>query len=154
MTATIYQTSDLASRRTEVLDAARSGLARVRDKDGTSLVMLPESRLTLLELVSDWAKALLRLEQLLSREGLPDVGDLGDLAWLRSFERSDLEEFVRELRDAVLAASADERGDALLDCVRAWQVTARQLDDPLRRSVLLSPHVPDDFEDAPRPADG
>lgn len=151
MSDVIFQPTDLANRRLEFLDAARSGQARLRDKDGTSLVMLPESRLRLLETLAKWWQAYTRLESFLHRSELPRAGELGELAWLRSFERDDLSEFVNELYDALVAADADGDTAALDDCIRGWRTTARQLEDPLRRSVLLGPHVPEDYVEAADP---
>ncbi len=153
MADVIFQPTDLANKRTEFLDAARNGQARLRDKDGTSLVMLRESRLHLLETLAKWWQAYMRLESILRRPELPRANELGELAWLRSFEREDLEEFVSELHDALVAANADEDTVALDDCIRAWRITARQLEDPLRRSVLVGPHAPEDYVEASKPHD-
>ena len=153
MSDVIFLPTDLASKRLEFLDAARNGQARLRDKDGTSLVMLPESRLRLLETLAKWWQAYMRLESFLRRTELPRSSELGELAWLRSFERDDLEEFMSELHDALVAATADEDTVALDDCIRAWRITARQLEDPLRRSVLVGPHVPEDYVEASEPHD-
>jgi hypothetical protein len=133
----IFQTSDLANRRTQVVQAARQDVARIRDKDGTSLVMLQEGRLDALKEVADWSAAHLRLEALLRRGTKPTVAELGDLAWLRVFDDDDLAEFMTELQDVLIAAHADGSTEALSACIHAWRVTARQLEDPLRREVLL-----------------
>src|SRR5271163_2734698 len=106
MSDIIFQTSDLATKRVEFMDAARDGRARVRDKDGTSYVMLPEGRLALLEELAQWSQALFRLETLL-RRGHPKVTELGDLAWLRCFDEADLREFADDLHVALVAANAD-----------------------------------------------
>lgn len=151
MSDVIFQPTDLASKRLEFLDAARHGRARLRDKDGTSLVMLPESRLRLLETLAKWWQGYMKLESLLRRSELPKAGELGELAWLRSFDREDLQEFVSELNDALVAANADEDTAILDECVEAWRTTARQLEDPLRRSVLLGPHLPGDYVEASEP---
>lgn len=151
MSDIIFQASDLAKKRTEVLAAARSGIARVRDKDGTGYVMLPEGRLTLLEALTRWQQALIRLETLLRRGSTLTVSDLGELAWLRSFDLEDVREFVDELRDALVAAHADGDTAALEDCLRSWRATARQLADPLRRAVLHGTHQPEDFDEVSEP---
>ena len=152
MSDVIFQPTDLAgNKRLEFLDAARHGRARLRDKDGTSLVMLPESRLRLLETLAEWWQAYMRLDSFLRRSELPRAGELGELAWLRSFDRDDLQEFTSELHDALVASSADEDTSVLDECVKAWRITARQLEDPLRRSVLLGPHVPEDYVEASEP---
>lgn len=151
---TIFQATDLAtSKRVEFLDAARHGGARLRDKDGTSLVMMRESRLNLLELLAEWNNAHLRLEALLSRSGSPSVSDLGELAWLRVFDRDDLQAFVGELHEALVAAHADGDLTALQRVVDEWRVTASQLNDPLRRSVLVSEVelASDSFDEVERP---
>lgn len=151
MSDVIYQSSDLVGRRVEFLDAARAGRARLRDKDGTSLVMLRESRLQLLETLAEWGTAHLRLESLLRRTGRPSVADLGDLAWLRAFDEEDLREFLDELHDCLVAAHADNSAAVLEEAVHAWRITAQQLADPLRRSVLLEAS-PDDLVEADVPA--
>ena len=151
MSNTIFQPTDLASKRLEFLEAARKGQARLRDKDGTSLVMLPESRLRLLETLAEWWQAYMRLESFLRRSELPRASELGDLAWLRSFDREDLQEFVSELHDALVAANSDEDSAVLDECVTAWRLTARQLEDPLRRSILVGPHIPEDYVEASEP---
>src|SRR5690349_16363971 len=104
MTDIIFQASDLANRRTEFLDAARGGQARLRDKDGTSFVMLRADQLDLLQRLNQWSQALMRLESLLRRGSVPRVKELGDLAWLRVFDFADLQEFVEELRESLFAA--------------------------------------------------
>jgi hypothetical protein len=152
MTDTIFQASDLAgSKRTDFLDAARSGLARLRYKDGTSLVMLPESKLRLLQTLATWWESYTRLDAILRRSTVPTAGELGELAWLRFFDRGDLEEFLSDLHDALVAASADEDVAVLESALHAWRTTAHQLEDPLRRSVLLGYHVPDDYVEVSQP---
>jgi len=151
MSDVIFQPTDLANKRTEFLEAARNGQARLRDKDGTSFVMLPESRLRLLETLAKWWQAYMRLEALLHRNDLPRAGELGELAWLRAFDREDFQEFVGELHDALVAANADEDTSVLDECIKAWRITARQLEDPLRRSVLHGRFVPEDYVEAREP---
>ncbi|SET59617.1 hypothetical protein [Nonomuraea wenchangensis] len=151
MTDTIFQASDLANRRTEILEQARHGLAQIRDKDSTSLVMLPERRLRMLEEIAKWSLAHMRLDDLLRRDAEPSVSELGDLAWLRVFEVEDLREFVDELHAVLIAAHSDQDPSALDEFIHAWRTTARQLEDPLRRSILLGRHDPDDFVEAPAP---
>ncbi|MEV6343067.1 hypothetical protein [Actinoplanes sp. NPDC051851] len=152
MTSTIFQASDLANqKRVDFLSQARAGRARLRDKDGTSLVMLPESHLLWLETMAQWSSVHLRLEGVIRRATLPTVSELGDLAWLRAFDIDDLTEFVEELHEALVVSNADQNPSRLEECVNAWRVTARQLEDPLRRSVLLGAPSISDFDDAPRP---
>ncbi|WP_143675051.1 hypothetical protein OHB31_16995 [Streptomyces microflavus] len=149
----IFQSSDLATqRRTEFLSAARSGLARLRDKNGTSLVMLPERHLQLLEELRTWSSVHLRLERLLARPDFkPTVEALGDLAWLRVFDCEDLREFADELGEAIVAADSDSDLAVLRECLDAWKTTARQLEDPMRRSALLRKGVVPNLVEAVRP---
>jgi len=153
MTDTIFQASDLAgTKRVEFLDAARGGQARLRDRDGMSLVMLPESTLRLLEALTRWWEAYTRLDNLLRRAtDVPSARELGDLAWLRSVDRDDMDEFLSDLHEALVAASADRDLAVLDSCIKAWRITARQLEDPLRRSVLLGSHADSDFIEVQEP---
>ena len=148
----IFQSTDLAQRRTEFLDAARSGGARLRDKDGTSLVMLPERQLHLLQELRKWSSVHLRLERMLARPDFrPTVQNLGDLAWLRVFDCEDLKEFAAELNEALVAADSDNSTAPLDECLKAWRTTAQRLEDPLRRSVLLDKTSVPDLVEADRP---
>lgn len=148
----IYQASDLAtSKRREFLDAARTGRAHLRDTDGTDLVALRANELTVLEELAYWSAQHRNLGRLLRDSDVPRVAQLGDLAWLRAFDRDDLTAFLDELQDCLIAASADGDTGVLREAVRAWRVTAQQLEDPLRRSVLVGRHDPGDFEQVARP---
>lgn len=153
MSDIVYQASDLTgTKRVDFINEARHGRARLRATDGTSLVMLPESKLDLLEALARWGEAHVRLSTLLRRStGTLTTAALGELAWLRSFDREDIEEFLDELRDALIAAKADEDTEVLDECLHAWRVTARQLADPLRRSVLLGSRRSDDYVEVGRP---
>jgi hypothetical protein len=100
-----------------------------------------------------WSAVHLRLEELIRRGVMPSVSDLGELAWLRAFDVQDLGEFVEELHEALVVANADQDPSRLEECVSAWRVTARQLEDPLRRRILLGERSDSDFEEAPRPVE-
>ena len=147
----IYQASDLATKRREFLDAARAGRAHIRDTDGTDLVALRAHDLRVLEELAYWSAQHRNLSRLLRDAEVPGVAQLADLAWLRVFDREDLTAFLEELQDCLIAASADGDTRVLRDAVEAWRVTAQQLEDPLRRSVLFARHDPSDFEQVPRP---
>lgn len=153
MSPSIYQVSDLANRRTEFIAEARLGLARLRDKDGTSLVMVPERRLESLEKLRTYFTLFLVVDRAAqARERLPIV-ELGANAWIRSLPADDLSEFAGELGEAITAAVADDSTSFLDEVVASWRTTARQLDDPLRRRVLLQSLISEDYVDAERPAD-
>lgn len=63
----------------------------------------------------------------------------------------DLHAFADELSQVLIASLSDESTGVLDEMIHAWQVTARQLEDPLRRAVLLGDHSPADYVEAPRP---
>jgi len=141
----IYQASDLATKRREFLEAARAGRAHLRDTDGTNLVALRAQELEVLDGLAYWSAQHRSLSRQLRGTERLTVEGLADLAWLRAFDRDDVEAFVDELSDCLIAASADRDLAVLNEAVRAWRATAQQLDDPLRRSVLLSRHDQREF---------
>lgn len=153
MESVIYQASDLAgSKRTEFLEEARTGRARLRDKDGTSLVMLPERDLEVLDQFARWSRVSTHLSTLLGSGEEPTIVELGELGWLRVFDADDQRDFLDDLQACLLAALADNDVAVVDRTIKDWQTTARQLEDPLRRAVLLGRHNPSDFEDAVEPA--
>jgi hypothetical protein len=132
-----YQATDLTgTKRIDFIRDARAGRARLRDKDGLTLVMLPESELDVLEQFAHWSQVHQRVASILDANRNVTVSD-GDLAWLRVFERDDLQEFANELHGALVLGLADRDSTLIDDVVSAWKVTAKQLEDPLRRSVLF-----------------
>lgn len=153
MESVIFQSSDLAKKRTSVLDAARAGRALVRDGNGSGLVMLPESDLAVLEGFALWSQKLQRLNVLVASERDVSVAELGDLAWLRVFDKEDQRAFAEELHESLIAGLSDQDLSTVDEVVTAWRITARQLEDPLRRSVLLGRHDLADFGDAEEPAE-
>jgi hypothetical protein len=164
MPATTYLPTDLQRRYRLVLDQAKAGEARVRDLDGTNVLLLPEAEVEVLRRVNAAAANLAAVERVLDRledgEGLergpgasarPDLLQYGDWTWLRVFDPRDLRAFVRDVREAVIVA-VRERSTALLDEeLRAWRVTAEQAEDPLLRAVLEAGPSEDDFIEVPRP---
>jgi len=148
----IYTVSDLSRKRREVADVARRGLARIRDTDGTGLVLVPAQRYEVLEAVSLWADRLGVVQRAQAKshtERTPT--DFGDLTWLRHFDDDDLEEFVSELRQTLSLAYHDNNLTSLVDAVADWMATAEELADPMRREVLLGAVVSADFVEAARP---
>lgn len=152
-TGKVFQLSDLANNRTEFVAEARSGLARLRDKDGTSLVMMPEAQLTYLQRLNDLSSIHQRLNRLVATGRPVSMVDLGDQAWLRVFDDDELREFADELGEALAAARGD--GDTALadDVLDAWRLTSKQLSDPLRNSVLTGSVSGADLVEALRPED-
>ena len=148
----IYTVSDLSRKRREVADVARRGLARIRDTDGTGLVLIPAQRYEVLEAVSLWADRLGVVERAQAKNHTERTPvDFGDLTWLRHFDDDDLVEFVSELRQALSLAYHDNDLTPLVDAFTDWKVTADELADPARREVLLGSVDSADFVAVARP---
>ena len=148
----LFKSSDLQSNRRAVLDAAARDRAIISDRDG-QLVMLPEKRLGNLEKYQNWSLKLARLRSLEKRSDAT-VAEWGDLAWLKAFDAEDLDAFCDELYDLLITCAAMDDFDALDESIREWKTTAGQLEDPLRRRVLLSDGFDDeDFVAASAPSD-
>lgn len=76
----------------------------------------------------------------------------GDLAWLRVFDDEDLNCFCEELSDELVIDASKEDYSGLEELLSDWKATAGQLEDPLRRKILLSPGLDrDDFAEARDP---
>ncbi|MGH3979686.1 MAG: hypothetical protein ACRDRZ_11915, partial [Pseudonocardiaceae bacterium] len=134
----IYTVSDLNRKRREVADAARRGLARIRDTDGTGLVLLPARHYEVLEAVSRWADRLGVVERAQTKSRAErQPADFGDLTWLRHLDDEDLAQFVTELRQTLSLAYHDEDLTSLDNAVVDWKATAEELADPARREILL-----------------
>jgi hypothetical protein len=153
MSAVTYLSTDLQRRYRTVLDEARAGEARVRDSDGTNILLLPEATVQALRRVSAAAANLAAVEQVLEVMATrrATVSEFGDWSWLRAFDTADLREFVRDMREAIVVA-ARESSTALLDeQLRAWRITAEQAGDPLFRAILLGGAAEADFVEVRRP---
>jgi hypothetical protein len=124
-----YQATDLAgSNRRAFLDEAKRGIARLRDQDGMSLVMLTESTLSVLSELRTHLLAYLSLENATERsraERRPT--DFGEIAWADVLDEDDLAEFRDEYRDALSRAAASRDTDKLDEVLRAWRLTAELL---------------------------
>lgn len=158
-TPTIFQSSDLNQRGRAVLDAAREGFVRVRDKDGVSLVMTREERFEEMErshgvgsAIASATATFMLIEQAVEHrpEVKPALAELGDWAWARYLPAGDLHEFVAEMRDSLYQACREFSVEPLQESLRAWRETAVMLRDPLSRETLLGDDD-DDYVDATRP---
>ncbi len=152
--AVIFQESDLHLRGRVVLDAARTGEARLRDGDGLSLLVIPEHRFRSAMSIVQATANLMSVEQML--DTAPEqwsVRDYGDWTWLRVFDSEDLTEFVHEMRTALLVAAREGSDKPVAETLERWQLTAQQLADPVRRSILLGvpPLSEEDFVEVARP---
>ena len=153
MGASTYLPTDLQRRYRAILDEARVDEARVRDLDGTNIVLMLESKVQVLRQVGAAAANLAAVEgvlEIMDTRRL-SVGEYGDWTWLRVFDADDLRLFIHDIREAVVI-SVREGSTALLDeQLRAWRITAEQADDPLFRTILLSGADEADFVEVHRP---
>jgi hypothetical protein len=110
-----YQASDLAGTgRREFLDEAKAGSARLRDTDGTSLIMLPEGELSFLSMMRGLIADYLALETALGRAREDRaVTDFGGLAWAEVLDDDDLHELRREYSQELARAAAAQSADGL-----------------------------------------
>lgn len=160
-TPTIFQSSDLNRQGRQLLDTARDGLARVRDKDGTSLVMTREERLVDLESRSDFgtgiAEATATFVLIEGAVGHAPAGhesrlsDFGDWIWARYLPAEDLPEFISDMRDALYTACVEFSLAPLQESLEAWRETAMTFKDPVAGEILLGGSDDDDYVDATRP---
>ena len=149
----IYQASDLAGKRRELMDAARSGFAQIRDTDGTGLVLLPQGRFDLLRALRDHFSRFISLEATFERP-MADrrVTDFGEFAWLAAFDEDDQLAFRRELMETLVQCLAIDSVEPVEKCIRDWRTTARALSHEKARRVLTSLGQGDaSFEEVRRP---
>lgn len=149
----IFQASDLNQRGRAVLDAARNGEARVRDKDGLGLVVMPEARVRALRTVAASAANLATLEVALAVGRPPRLADYGDWTWLRHLSAEDVASFIVEVRDALIVAAREEQVDALDETLHAWQASAAALADSDSRAILLGGAADEDYVEVGPPGE-
>jgi hypothetical protein len=148
----IYTASDLDRKRREVTDAARRGLARIRDTDGMGLVLLPAKHYEVLVAVSRWHDRLDVAERARAKPAEDRAPlDFGDLTWLRHLDDADLATFIAEVRAAVSIAYHDDDLTELDQLLRDWRATADELADPARREALLEEFDAHDYVEADKP---
>jgi hypothetical protein len=147
----IYSASELANRRREVIADARADHAQIRDTDGTSLVMLAESRFNFLQAMPESVRRLVQLELALNRPYAERRStDFGDLAWLAAFDDGDQHTFRLELLEALNLAVANNELAPVATCIGDWRRTARALMNDRGRGVLTSAGD-DAFDEVRRP---
>ena len=151
-----YLPTDLQRRYRVILDEAKAGEARVRDADGTTILLLPEGEVRALRRVSAAAANLAAVEGVLESmaTGSPELSQYGEWSWLRVFEADDLREFVRDIREAIIVGAREGTSDLLEEQLRAWRVTAGQAADPLFREILRGGAAEADFVEVRRPTTG
>ncbi len=130
--ARTFQPTDLAGPgRREFIQEARSGVARLRDGDGTSLSMVPTADLDVLSETRNATLSYLALENALTRpREQRRVTDFGEFAWAGVLADDDLSELRGELSDALVRAITAGSFDEVHKMLRAWRLTARLLARP------------------------
>jgi hypothetical protein len=137
VTAT-YLPTDLQRHYRSILDEAKVGEARVRDSDGTSILLIPEAQVHALRQVSAAAANLAAVETVAEAMAsrCPGLTEYGEWSWLRVFDADDLREFIRDIREAIVVAAREGSSALLEEQLRAWHVTAQQATDPVFRDIL------------------
>lgn len=151
--AVTYLPSDLQRRYRAILDEAKSGQARLRDLDGTNILMLPEREVEVLRRIGAAAANLAAVEHLAeaARTREPGLAEYGEWSWLRVFEAEDLIDFIRDVREAIIVGVREGSTELLDEQLRAWRVTAEQAEDPLFVSILKAGFSEDDYVEVSRP---
>ncbi|MGI8554284.1 MAG: hypothetical protein ACR2PL_26385, partial [Dehalococcoidia bacterium] len=113
MAVEVYRADELTQHGQAVLDAARRGEARIRDGEGHSFLLLPEHRVETLRRIAQTAGNLARL-----LAGVPQLDvacvpqDYGEWTWLRSLDADDLQTFLEEMLQALIAGVEEESATA------------------------------------------
>jgi len=155
----IHQASELNARYRVILDEAKAdGMARLRDSDGTAIMIVPERRIQALEnereafgFIARALRSFLPVEQAVRAGRRPEGLELGDWAWLRELDVDDLREFVDEIRAAIGDSLPELDARPVRDVIDAWRTTADTLRDPLSRETLLGRSSDEMYVEAGRP---
>jgi hypothetical protein len=134
-----YQATDLARNHRQVVDEARGGIAIIRDKDGTTLVMTSASRFERATDVGGTAVSLVQLWQVLAEAAdHRTTAAYGDFAWLRPLPEEAQQRFLAEMTDRLLVVASGGRLDQLTELVGDWLATAEAWGNADAREVLLA----------------
>jgi hypothetical protein len=134
-----YQATDLARNHRQVVDDARAGIAVIRDKDGTTLVMTTASVLERAQEIAGAAIALVQVAQELAvPAGQRTTAAYGDFAWLRGLPDDAQRTFVAEMSDQLLIVASGGRLDQLRHLIGDWLATAEAWGDTETRDALVA----------------
>ncbi len=100
-----FTSSDLASRRREVLDASRTGVALVRDTDGFLFAMMPAKAVALSESLDGFNQTLRALIGSLQDES-PHPTSLGQVAFAADWSQARRQQLVADLAEAISVAAS------------------------------------------------
>ena len=134
-----YQATDLVRNHRQVVDDARAGIAVIRDKDGTTLVMTTASLLERAQEIGAAAVALVQVSQALAEPAdRRTTSAFGDFAWLRPLPEDAQRGFLAEMTDRLLVVASGGRLDQLTELVGDWLATAEAWGNPDTREALLA----------------
>jgi hypothetical protein len=134
-----YQATDLARNHRQVVDAARDGIAIIRDKDGTTLVMTAASVLDRAQVIGSTAVALVQVAHALAEPAdRRTPSSYGDFAWLGPLREDAQRQFLAEMTDRLVVVASGGRLDQLTELIGDWLATAEAWADPETREALLA----------------
>jgi hypothetical protein len=134
-----YQATDLARHHREVLDAARSGQALLRDKDGTALVLAPAADVERTYEIAELALELIRARRAIDHDAVPRSAALyGDFAWMSVLPDDAQRRFLDELTEGLLVAASGTSLRPVELLLGDWRATAEAWADPDTREALLA----------------
>lgn len=134
-----FQATDLVRNHRQVVDAARDGIAVIRDKDGMALVMTTASVLERAQEIGGTAVALVQVAQALAEPADRRTSSAyGDFAWLRPLPEDAQRRFLAEMTDRLLIVASGGRLDQLSELVGDWLATAEAWADADTREALLT----------------
>lgn len=134
-----YQATELARNHRQVVDDARDGIAVIRDKDGTALVMTTASVLERAQEIGGTAVGLVQVAQALAEPAdRRTTSAYGDFAWLRPLPEDAQRRFLAEVADQLLVVASGGRLDLLTELVGDWLATAEAWVDADTREALLA----------------
>ena len=133
-----YQATDLARKPREVIDAARSGAAYIRDKDGLRLVLAPAAELERTTEMLGLAVDVIRALDALDHRADPGPGAYGGLAWLSLLPEEAQRRCVAELIRVLLVSASGTSLRPVEQLLGDWRATAEAWANPDTRDVLLA----------------
>ncbi|HEX9888337.1 MAG TPA: hypothetical protein VGA69_02580 [Nitriliruptorales bacterium] len=139
-----FQVTDMQRQYRQIVDAARSSRASIRDKDGVTLTLLPTEQVEHASALVGYVQALVQVHHAVRQPvGDRHVTDFGALAWASALDQDDVDEFVHEFEDALLVAASGGSIVAVEDLLYDWRTTARAAsDEDLRRELLEAADAP------------
>ena len=151
----IFTASDLDRKRRAVLDTAKRGEARVRDTDGSHLVMESAQSHDAREATAEWA---VRLHQLDVAAAMPREQrrprHFGDLTWARYLPDDDLNSMREVLWEALLATRAERNPGIIAGEAEDWMRRAQAHDRAASLRELSAYGAGKAAERGKRPGDG